>query len=140
LLGLVADPGMLPGFAGLPVETPQTLPVPLSAPSLESTSTIDAEKADNEFEMETQLVIHTAAPINHLDDGFFWRKYGQKIIKNCPYPRQYFKCRQKPCRVRKQVEDLGNGRFTTIYAGLHSHEPPIDIEDFSDPEPAPLNQ
>lgn len=29
----------------------------------------------------------TKSEIDHLDDGYRWRKYGQKAVKNSPYPR-----------------------------------------------------
>ena len=29
----------------------------------------------------------TKSDVDHLDDGFRWRKYGQKAVKNSPYPR-----------------------------------------------------
>ena len=27
-----------------------------------------------------------------VDDGYQWRKYGEKTVKGSPYPRNYFKC------------------------------------------------
>lgn len=32
----------------------------------------------------------TKSEIDHLEDGYRWRKYGQKAVKNSPYPRFYF--------------------------------------------------
>lgn len=29
----------------------------------------------------------TKSEVDHLDDGYRWRKYGQKAVKNSPYPR-----------------------------------------------------
>ena len=29
----------------------------------------------------------TKSDIDHLEDGYRWRKYGQKAVKNSPYPR-----------------------------------------------------
>ncbi|KAG7532943.1 WRKY domain, partial [Arabidopsis thaliana x Arabidopsis arenosa] len=38
------------------------------------------------------------------DDGYKWRKYGQKSIKNSPNPRSYYKCTNPICNAKKQVE------------------------------------
>jgi hypothetical protein len=29
----------------------------------------------------------TKSEVDHLEDGYRWRKYGQKAVKNSPYPR-----------------------------------------------------
>lgn len=31
----------------------------------------------------------TKSEVDHLEDGYRWRKYGQKAVKNSPYPRYY---------------------------------------------------
>lgn len=59
-----------------------------------------------------------------VEDGWRWRKYGQKVVKGSPYPRSYFKCTQSGCGVRKQVErnrENGNQMIIT-YEGGHNHE------------------
>lgn len=41
------------------------------------------------------------------EDGFIWRKYGQKDIQNNKYPRLYFRCTYKydnGCRATRQVQ------------------------------------
>lgn len=59
-------------------------------------------------------------------DGFRWRKYGQKIVKGSSYPRSYFKCSDKKCKVRKHVERALDDpkSFITTYEGTHNHEMP----------------
>lgn len=59
------------------------------------------------------------------DDGYNWRKYGQKPIKGCEYPRSYYKCTQVNCPVKKKVERSSDGQITQIiYKGQHDHERP----------------
>ena len=36
---------------------------------------------------EPRLVVQTLSDIDILDDGFRWRKYGQKVVKGNPNPR-----------------------------------------------------
>ncbi|PHT37950.1 putative WRKY transcription factor 43 [Capsicum baccatum] len=57
------------------------------------------------------------------DDGYKWRKYGQKSIKNSPYPRSYYKCTNPRCGAKKQVERSSNepDTFIITYEGLHLH-------------------
>ncbi|KAF8402937.1 hypothetical protein HHK36_011030 [Tetracentron sinense] len=53
------------------------------------------------------------------DDGYKWRKYGQKSIKNNPNPR----CTNPRCSAKKQVERSREDPETLIvtYEGLHLH-------------------
>ncbi|CAI9772156.1 unnamed protein product [Fraxinus pennsylvanica] len=43
-----------------------------------------------------------------IDDGYAWRKYGQKNILNSEYPRCYYRCTHKyeGCKATKQVERI----------------------------------
>jgi hypothetical protein len=58
------------------------------------------------------------------DDGYNWRKYGQKAVKGGKYPRSYYKCTLN-CPVRKNVEHSLDGLIIKIvYRGQHCHERP----------------
>ncbi|KAM2599435.1 hypothetical protein TB2_037857 [Malus domestica] len=59
------------------------------------------------------------------DDGFNWRKYGQKQVKGGKYPRSYYKCTYHNCPTKKKVERSLNGEITEIiYKGSHNHPKP----------------
>ncbi|KAJ4970423.1 hypothetical protein NE237_003522 [Protea cynaroides] len=57
------------------------------------------------------------------DDGYKWRKYGQKSIKNNPFPRSYYRCTNPRCSAKKQVEKSSDepDTFLVTYEGLHLH-------------------
>ncbi|KAI4388547.1 hypothetical protein MLD38_000866 [Melastoma candidum] len=53
---------------------------------------------------EPRVVVQTTSEVDILDDGYRWRKYGQKVVKGNPNPRSYYKCTSTGCTVRKHVE------------------------------------
>ncbi|KAL5229444.1 hypothetical protein ABZP36_028220 [Zizania latifolia] len=59
------------------------------------------------------------------DDGYNWRKYGQKQMKGSENPRSYYKCTFPGCPTKKKVEQSPDGQVTEIvYKGAHSHPKP----------------
>lgn len=38
------------------------------------------------------------------DDGYNWRKYGEKQVKGSPFPRSYYKCSHPGCLAKKMIE------------------------------------
>lgn len=60
-----------------------------------------------------------------LDDGYNWRKYGQKQVKGSENPRSYYKCTFQNCPTKKKVETTFDGHITEIvYKGNHNHPKP----------------
>ncbi|KAJ8753063.1 hypothetical protein K2173_011831 [Erythroxylum novogranatense] len=60
-----------------------------------------------------------------LDDGFSWRKYGQKDIVGTKYPREYYRCTHRKvqgCLATKQVQrsDYDATILETTYLGSHT--------------------
>uniref|UniRef100_A0A452ZCD9 WRKY domain-containing protein n=1 Tax=Aegilops tauschii subsp. strangulata TaxID=200361 RepID=A0A452ZCD9_AEGTS len=59
------------------------------------------------------------------DDGYNWRKYGQKQMKGSENPRSYYKCSFAGCPTKKKVEQAPDGQVTEIvYKGTHNHPKP----------------
>ncbi|XP_057801109.1 probable WRKY transcription factor 33 [Salvia miltiorrhiza] len=75
---------------------------------------------------EPRIVVQTTSDIDILDDGYRWRKYGQKVVKGNPNPRSYYKCTFNGCPVRKHVERASHDlrAVITTYEGKHNHDVP----------------
>ncbi|KAF7817759.1 putative WRKY transcription factor 2 [Senna tora] len=75
---------------------------------------------------EPRVVVQIESEVDILDDGYRWRKYGQKVVKGNPNPRSYYKCTSAGCLVRKHVERASHDlKFViTTYEGKHNHEVP----------------
>ncbi|OIT24261.1 PREDICTED: probable WRKY transcription factor 23 [Nicotiana attenuata] len=72
---------------------------------------------------EPRFAFMTKSEIDHLDDGFRWRKYGQKAVKSSPFPRSYYRCTTISCGVKKRVERSvkDTSIVITTYEGTHTH-------------------
>lgn len=68
-----------------------------------------------------RLIVECTKDIDYMEDGYHWRKYGQKTLKGNPFPRSYYKCIEPNCSVRKQVEQTLGGSIINIYEGYHNH-------------------
>ncbi|XP_062193894.1 probable WRKY transcription factor 2 [Phragmites australis] len=90
------------------------------------TSTIDMGAAASRAVREPRVVVQTTSEVDILDDGYRWRKYGQKVVKGNPNPRSYYKCTHPGCSVRKHVERASHDlkSVITTYEGKHNHEVP----------------
>ncbi|XP_010545411.1 PREDICTED: probable WRKY transcription factor 43 isoform X2 [Tarenaya hassleriana] len=66
-----------------------------------------------------RIAFHTRSVDDVLDDGYRWRKYGQKSVKNNVHPR----CTYHTCNVKKQVQRLVKDPsiVVTTYEGIHNH-------------------
>ncbi|WVZ59996.1 hypothetical protein U9M48_010073 [Paspalum notatum var. saurae] len=61
------------------------------------------------------------------EDGYEWKKYGQKYIKNIQKIRSYFRCRHKLCGAKKKVEwhpSDPSSDLRIVYDGAHQHGSP----------------
>ncbi|GMI66781.1 WRKY DNA-binding protein 46, WRKY DNA-BINDING PROTEIN 46 [Hibiscus trionum] len=74
---------------------------------------------------EQVRVFSGASLDNPLDDGYCWRKYGQKAILGSNFPRGYYRCTHRPsqgCLATKQVQRSDNDPtiFEVKYRGRHT--------------------
>ncbi|KAI9111235.1 hypothetical protein K1719_017846 [Acacia pycnantha] len=67
--------------------------------------------------------------IGPKEDGYAWRKYGQKFILNAKHPRCYFRCTCKHdngCEATKHVQIIQDSPplYRTTYFGYHTCSKP----------------
>ncbi|XP_054778645.1 WRKY transcription factor 28-like isoform X2 [Prosopis cineraria] len=83
------------------------------------------KKKGEKKEKEPRFAFMTKSEVDQLEDGYRWRKYGQKAVKNSPYPR----CTTQKCTVKKRVERSFEDPTTVIttYEGQHNHPVPTSL-------------
>ncbi|CAI9782286.1 unnamed protein product [Fraxinus pennsylvanica] len=77
----------------------------------------------NKPNSESRHVVQTISEIDVVNDGYRWRKYGQKFVKGNPNPRSYYRCTYTGCPVKKHVERASHDpkMVITTYEGRHDH-------------------
>ncbi|CAA6662211.1 unnamed protein product [Spirodela intermedia] len=130
-----------------PPPTPSDADQPKSAVTTEADEEEEEEEEDDEEEeketkksrgtkkrknakngrQEPRFAFMTKSDVDNLDDGYRWRKYGQKAVKNGPFPRSYYRCTTALCGVKKRVERSAEDPsvVVTTYEGQHTHPTPI---------------
>ncbi|OEL23553.1 putative WRKY transcription factor 58 [Dichanthelium oligosanthes] len=86
----------------------------------------DGDASGQRVVKKPKIIIQTPSEVDLIDDGYRWRKYGQKVVKGNPRPRSYYKCTADNCNVRKQIERASTDPrcVLTTYTGRHNHHPP----------------
>jgi WRKY transcription factor 2 len=93
---------------------------PASSPDIADNSPPPEDPQDFESDSKGDNLGGTPA-----EDGYNWRKYGQKQVKTSEFPRSYYKCTHPNCPVKKKVERAHDGQVTEIiYKGNHNHQKP----------------
>ncbi|XP_043689715.1 WRKY transcription factor 71-like [Telopea speciosissima] len=87
------------------------------------------KKKGEKRQREPRFAFMTKSEVDHLEDGYRWRKYGQKAVKNSPYPRSYYRCTSQKCTVKKRVERSFQDPsiVITTYEGQHIHPSPATL-------------
>ncbi|KAK7392221.1 hypothetical protein VNO78_20651 [Psophocarpus tetragonolobus] len=85
------------------------------------------KKTNQKRQREPRFAFMTKSEVDHLEDGYRWRKYGQKAVKNSPFPRSYYRCTSVSCNVKKRVERsfTDPSVVVTTYEGQHTHPSPV---------------
>ncbi|XP_066339678.1 disease resistance protein RGA5-like isoform X1 [Miscanthus floridulus] len=86
--------------------------------------------SDKRTAREPRVVLRTVSDVNIFDDdGYRWRKYGQKDFNGNPFPRSYYRCNKRMtagCPAVKHVQRASDDPRTVIttYYGKHNHDVP----------------
>ncbi|CAL0315226.1 unnamed protein product [Lupinus luteus] len=82
-----------------------------------------SKKKEQKRIRQPRFAFMTKSDVDHLEDGYRWRKYGQKAVKNSPFPRSYYRCTNSKCMVKKRVERSSEDPtiVITTYEGQHCH-------------------
>ncbi|GLT67367.1 hypothetical protein SLA2020_396820, partial [Shorea laevis] len=84
----------------------------------------ESEGGKEEEEEKARVAFRIRSGVEEPDDGYNWRKYGKKSsIGGRKIERNYYKCTEIGCPVKKKVEkdrkDPTN--VITTYKGVHNH-------------------
>lgn len=52
----------------------------------------DIISSSEERNVKDRVAFKTKSEVEILDDGYKWRKYGKKMVKNSPNPRYTYAC------------------------------------------------
>ncbi|XP_061950796.1 probable WRKY transcription factor 20 isoform X1 [Populus nigra] len=75
---------------------------------------------------EPEIIRHTVSDDGSSNDGYRWRKYGQKTLKGNSLVRSYYRCSSSACPAHKHVERATDDASSTTvtYEGKHDHDMP----------------
>ncbi|KAL0399146.1 UNVERIFIED_CONTAM: putative WRKY transcription factor 20 [Sesamum radiatum] len=79
----------------------------------QSSTGIQASSSDHKDSISSVSVETTS------DDGYNWRKYGQKLVKGSEFPRSYYKCTYPNCEVKKIFERSPSDRSQKLSTRVH---------------------
>ncbi|XP_058186052.1 probable WRKY transcription factor 51 [Rhododendron vialii] len=100
-----------------------------ASPSTHSNMNKNGGRKGKADQAGSRVAFRTKSDLEVMDDGYKWRKYGKKMVKNSPNPRNYYKCASGGCNVKKRVERDGEdpSYVITTYDGMHNHESPCVV-------------
>ncbi|CAJ1975075.1 unnamed protein product [Sphenostylis stenocarpa] len=98
-----------------------------SSVHVELEALISQNESDKDVKQH-RYAFQTRSPIDVLDDGYQWRKYGKKNVKNNSFPR----CAHRGCNVKKQIQRHSQDEqiVVTTYEGTHTHPVDKSVETF----------
>ncbi|XP_027333705.1 WRKY transcription factor 55 [Abrus precatorius] len=88
-----------------------------------------SRKGNRKNDLKKRTILLPAPQVGNIDmppeDGFTWRKYGQKEILGTKFPRAYYRCTHQKlyaCPAKKQVQRLDDNPniFEVTYRGDHT--------------------
>ncbi|KAK1268785.1 putative WRKY transcription factor 41 [Acorus gramineus] len=106
-----------------------------------------SKKRKTQMKWTTQVKVCPGSGLEGpIEDGYSWRKYGQKDILGAKHPRGYYRCTHRStrdCPATKQVQrsDDDPSVFNVTYRGKHRcHQQPNNQSQMPTSSPRPQNQ
>lgn len=123
----------------LSLSSPANVVTSVASTALESRSNDYNQKGNSNTVVQGSQSDHKGT--GPCDDGYNWRKYGQKLVKGSEFPRSYYKCTHPNCEVKKLFERSHDGRITEIiYKGTHDHPKPQPSRRYSGGTITPMQE
>ncbi|KAI3805829.1 hypothetical protein L1987_21716 [Smallanthus sonchifolius] len=91
--------------------------------SIEVTKNVKTKKGCYKRRKDASTIVKMTSALS--DDGYAWRKYGQKVILNSKHQRNYYRCTYKfeqGCQATKQIQKIDDepSKYKITYCGRHS--------------------
>ncbi|XP_076955834.1 WRKY transcription factor 18-like [Bidens hawaiensis] len=126
MLALVWDGNFLENHVNKPIQDPDQFL--RSNPNKRKSKECDYECNTTESAERITRICRWGDSSDHntmvVKDGYKWRKYGQKVTKDNPSPRAYYKCSFPSCpakkKVQRSVDDVN--LLVVTYEGEHNHQ------------------
>ncbi|KAF9622844.1 hypothetical protein IFM89_034276 [Coptis chinensis] len=127
VLNIPATPSSISSSSTEVATDEQTRPVEEEEENEKTKKQLKPKKKKQKQQREPRFAFMTKSEVDHLEDGYRWRKYGQKAVKNSPFPRSYYRCTSATCGVKKRVERSCDDQtiVVTTYEGQHTHPSPL---------------
>ncbi|KAI3867940.1 hypothetical protein MKW92_049901 [Papaver armeniacum] len=87
--------------------------------------------SESDYKHYPHQPIQTLREQKRSEDGYNWRKYGQKQVKGSENPRSYYKCTYQNCPMKKKVERSLDGKITDVV-----YKPSKDSHNHPKPQPS----
>nr|QWQ79558.1 WRKY transcription factor protein 40 [Zanthoxylum armatum] len=94
-----------------------------SSSTREASISISEDKSEDNYNdrEEVKEMDRRAHRLVLPEDGYEWKKYGQKFIKNIGKFRSYFRCQMANCIAKKRAEWSTSTDIRIVYDGVHTH-------------------
>ncbi|CAI5467465.1 unnamed protein product [Closterium sp. Yama58-4] len=124
----VPSPPLSPCARGVRAISPMSPMSPIHQLHIPHFQQQEQEQHEQLSQQQQPLLMHRVATTkDEVDDGYRWRKYGEKALKQTNFKRSYYRCSHDGCLAKRVLERRPEdpGILLVSYRGGHSHKRPI---------------